>query len=62
MKIKELPFKVIWQLCMYLDRIDQPGQNWKAVLANVQGEAGTAIEHDRAAPAGLLSVIILREK
>ncbi len=40
MKIKDLPFGVIWQLCMYLDRIDQPQQNWKAVLASVSGEYG----------------------
>ena len=38
MKIRELPFKVILELCSYLDNPTLPHQSWRGLLAKAPGE------------------------
>ena len=39
MKIRELPFSVILELCRYLDNPTLPNQSWRGLLAKAPGEA-----------------------
>ena len=38
MKIKDLPFTVILELCSYLDNPTLPHQSWRGLLAKAPGE------------------------
>lgn len=38
MKIRELPFSVILELCRYLDNPTLPNQSWRGLLAKAPGE------------------------
>ena len=40
MKIRELPFSVILELCRYLDNPTLPNQSWRGLLAKAPGEGG----------------------
>ena len=47
MKIKELPFSVILELCSYLDNPTLPHQSWRGLLAKAPGEGERETEGGR---------------
>ena len=47
MKIKDLPFNVILELCSYLDNPTLPHQSWRGLLAKAPGEGERETEGGR---------------